>query len=192
MYWCQNSDKDGEFVTYHAEQTVLATGGCGSLYRFTSNSQTVSGDGIALAFKAGAQVRDMEFIQFHPTLLFINGKAEGLVSEAVRGDGAKLVNEMGRPIMEDVHAMKDLAPRHIVAQTIFSYLQRGEKVFLDISMIKDFKKRFPTVSSLCEKSGMDLKFGKIPVAPGNHFLMGGLKSMNGGEPLSLLCMQLVK
>jgi L-aspartate oxidase len=71
--------------------------------------------------------------------------------------------------------MKDLAPRHIVAQTIFSYLQSGEKVFLDISMIKDFKKRFPTVSSLCEKSGLDLKFGKIPVAPGNHFLMGGIE-----------------
>ncbi|MGG4268014.1 L-aspartate oxidase [Peribacillus simplex] len=168
-------DKAGRFVTYHAERTVLATGGCGSLYHFTSNSQTVSGDGIALAFKAGAKVRDMEFIQFHPTLLFINGKAEGLVSEAVRGDGARLVTEMGRPIMEDVHVMKDLAPRHIVAQTIFSYLQRGEKVFLDISMIKDFKKRFPTVSSLCEKSGLDLKFGKIPVAPGNHFLMGGIE-----------------
>ncbi|MDF9760346.1 L-aspartate oxidase [Peribacillus simplex] len=168
-------DKAGKLVTYHAERTVLATGGCGSLYHFTSNSQTVSGDGIALAFKAGAKVRDMEFIQFHPTLLFINGKAEGLVSEAVRGDGARLVTEMGRPIMEDVHAMKDLAPRHIVAQTIFSYIQRGEKVFLDISMIKDFKKRFPTVSSLCEKSGLDLKFGKIPVAPGNHFLMGGIE-----------------
>lgn len=153
-------DKAGKLVTYHAERTVLATGGCGSLYHFTSNSQTVSGDGIALAFKAGAKVRDMEFIQFHPTLLFINGKAEGLVSEAVRGDGARLVTEMGRPIMEDVHAMKDLAPRHIVAQTIFSYLQRGEKVFLDISMIKDFKKRFPTVSSLCEKVGWTLNSGK--------------------------------
>ncbi|MGW6298379.1 L-aspartate oxidase [Peribacillus butanolivorans] len=173
--------KEGGFVSYYAEQTVLATGGCGSLYRFTSNSQTVSGDGIALAFKAGARVRDMEFIQFHPTLLFINGKAEGLVSEAVRGDGAQLVNEMGKPIMEDVHRMKDLAPRHIVAQTIFSYLQRGEKVFLDISMIKDFKKRFPTVTSLCEKSGIDLKFGKIPVAPGNHFLMGGVEVDQWGQ-----------
>lgn len=167
-------DKAGDLVAYHAEQTVLATGGCGSLYHFTSNSQTVSGDGIALAFKAGAKVRDMEFIQFHPTLLFVNGKAKGLVSEAVRGDGARLVTEMGRPIMEDVHSLKDLAPRHIVAQTIFSYLQRGERVFLDISMIKDFKNRFPTVSSLCEKSGLDLQSGKIPVAPGNHFLMGGI------------------
>ncbi|MDM5221803.1 L-aspartate oxidase [Peribacillus sp. NJ11] len=174
-------DKTGELVTYHAEQTVLATGGCGSLYHFTSNSQTVSGDGIALAFKAGAKVRDMEFIQFHPTLLFINGKAEGLVSEAVRGDGARLVTETGTPIMDDVHSMKDLAPRHIVAQTIFSYLQRGEKVFLDISMIKDFKKRFPTVSSLCEKSGLDLQFGKIPVAPGNHFLMGGIEVDEWGQ-----------
>ncbi|CAH0133363.1 L-aspartate oxidase [Peribacillus sp. Bi96] len=174
-------DKAGELVIYHAEQTVLATGGCGSLYHFNSNSQTVSGDGIALAFKVGAKVRDMEFIQFHPTLLFINGKAEGLVSEAVRGDGAILVTERGRPIMEGVHSLKDLAPRHIVAQTIFSYLQRGEKVFLDISMIKDFKKRFPTVSSLCEKSGLDLQFGKIPVAPGNHFLMGGIEVNEWGQ-----------
>lgn len=168
-------DRSGKLAVYHAEQTVLATGGCGSLYRFTSNSQTVSGDGIALAFKAGAKVRDMEFIQFHPTLLFVNNKAEGLISEAVRGDGALLVTEDGMPIMQDVHRLKDLAPRHIVAQTIFSYLQRGEKVFLDISMIKDFKKRFPTVSSLCEKSGVNLQFGKIPVAPGNHFLMGGIE-----------------
>ncbi|WP_249595195.1 L-aspartate oxidase [Peribacillus frigoritolerans] len=174
-------DKAGELVTYHAEQTVLATGGCGSLYHFTSNSQTVSGDGIALAFKAGAKVRDMEFIQFHPTLLFVNGKAKGLVSEAVRGDGARLMTEMGKPIMEDVHSLKDLAPRHIVAQTIFSYIQHGEKVFLDISMIKDFKNRFPTVTSLCEKSGLDLQSGKIPVAPGNHFLMGGIEVDESGQ-----------
>ncbi|MGE7877272.1 L-aspartate oxidase [Peribacillus muralis] len=174
-------DRSGKLAVYHAEHTVLATGGCGSLYQITSNSQTVSGDGIALAFKAGAKVRDMEFIQFHPTLLFMNDKAEGLVSEAVRGDGAILVTENGRPIMQDVHRLKDLAPRHIVAQTIFSYLQRGEKVFLDITMIKDFKKRFPTVSSLCEKSGVDLQLGKIPVAPGNHFLMGGIEVDESGR-----------
>ncbi|MCK1991690.1 L-aspartate oxidase [Peribacillus muralis] len=173
--------KSGEMAVYHAERTVLATGGCGSLYRLTSNSQTVSGDGIALAFKAGAKVRDMEFIQFHPTLLFMNNKTGGLVSEAVRGDGAILVTEKGRPIMEGVHDLKDLAPRHIVAQTIFSYVQRGEKVFLDISMIKDFKKRFPTVSSLCETSGVNLQAGRIPVAPGNHFLMGGIEVDEWGQ-----------
>ncbi|WP_285765526.1 L-aspartate oxidase [Peribacillus sp. SI8-4] len=174
-------DRSGKLAVFHAERTVLATGGCGSLYRYTSNSQTVSGDGIALAFKAGAKVRDMEFIQFHPTLLFKNNKAAGLVSEAVRGDGALLVTEAGLPIMEGVHHLKDLAPRHIVAQTIFSYIQRGEKVFLDISMIKDFKNRFPTVSSLCEKNGVDLQLGKIPVAPGNHFLMGGIEVDERGQ-----------
>lgn len=171
----------GQTESYLGEHIILATGGCGSLYRFTSNSPAVTGDGIAMALKAGARIKDMEFIQFHPTLLYINGKTHGLISEAVRGEGATLVTGSGDKIMEGIHPLKDLAPRHIVAQTIFSYLQQGESVYLDISMIKDFKVRFPTVSLLCERNGLDIGTGKLPVAPGNHFLMGGIETDNLGR-----------
>lgn len=174
-------DSEGHFQKIYGEHVVLATGGCGSLFEFTSNAETVSGDGIALALKAGARIRDMEFIQFHPTLLYCNGKTQGLVSEAVRGEGAKLVTASGKAIMKDVHPLVDLAPRHIVAQTIYSYIQRGENVYLDISMISNFNERFPTVTALCFKNGIDLKEGKIPVAPGNHFLMGGIETDEKGR-----------
>lgn len=174
-------DEQGQMKAVYAEQTVLATGGCGSLFQLTSNASTVAGDGIALALKAGARIRDMEFIQFHPTLLYCNGKTHGLISEAVRGEGAKLVTAMGQEIMEDVHPLKDLAPRHVVAQTIYSYLQRGEVIYLDISMIADFKAHFPTVADICESQGIDLAEGKIPVAPGNHFLMGGIETNQIGQ-----------
>lgn len=169
-------DQEEQVEALYAEHIVLATGGCGSLFQLTSNASTVSGDGIALAFKAGAKIRDMEFIQFHPTLLYSNGKTQGLVSEAVRGEGAILVTENGKKIMEDVHPMKDLAPRHIVAQTIYSYMEKGETIFLDISMIPHFKEHFPTVADICESNGINLAQGRIPVAPGNHFLMGGIET----------------
>ena len=174
-------DYEGHLQTMYGEHIVLATGGCGSLFQFTSNANTVSGDGIALALKAGARIRDMEFIQFHPTLLYCNGKTQGLVSEAVRGEGAKLVTASGKAIMKDVHALADLAPRHIVAQTIYSYIERGENVYLDISMISNFSERFPTVAALCLKNGIHLEEGKIPVAPGNHFLMGGIETDEKGR-----------
>ncbi|MDQ0219355.1 L-aspartate oxidase [Peribacillus cavernae] len=174
-------DPEGRKESYYGNHIVLATGGCGALYRFTSNSPGVTGDGIAMALKAGARIKDMEFIQFHPTLLFINGKTHGLVSEAVRGEGAKLVTESDKKVMEGVHPLNDLAPRHIVAQTIYAYLQQGERVYLDISMIPAFKKRFPTISLLCERNGIDNSSGKIPVAPGNHFLMGGIETDNVGR-----------
>ena len=169
-------NQEGQVEAIYAEHIVLATGGCGSLFQLTSNASTVSGDGIALALKAGAKIRDMEFIQFHPTLLYCNGKTQGLVSEAVRGEGAKLVTSNGKKIMEDVHPLKDLAPRHVVAQTIYSYMERGETIYLDISMIPHFKEHFPTVADICESNGINLADGKIPVAPGNHFLMGGIET----------------
>lgn len=169
-------NREGQIQAIYAEHTVLATGGCGSLFQLTSNASTVAGDGIALALKAGANIRDMEFIQFHPTLLYCNGKTHGLVSEAVRGEGAILVTSDGKKIMEGVHPLKDLAPRHVVAQTIYSYLERGEAVYLDISMIQCFKEHFPTVANICESNGINLREGRIPVAPGNHFLMGGIET----------------
>lgn len=168
--------QDGRIEMYTASHIIIATGGCGQIFSFTSNADTVIGDGIALAYRAGANITDMEFVQFHPTLLYVDGKAVGLVSEAVRGEGAKLVTLDGTLIMEDIHPMKDLAPRHIVSQTIYEYIKHDKQVFLNISMIKNFQKRFPTITTLCENNGIDLKEGLIPVVPGSHFLMGGIET----------------
>ncbi|MER2089835.1 MAG: L-aspartate oxidase [Sporosarcina sp.] len=167
-------DQFGHNETYYGDHIVLATGGIGGLYSFTSNDPTVTGDGIALAYRAGAEVKDMEFIQFHPTLLYINGKTEGLISEAVRGEGAKLVNEYGSLIMKGVHPQEDLAPRHIVAKEMFQRRVVGRDVYLDISMISRFEHKFPTITALCQANGVSLENGKLPVATGCHFLMGGI------------------
>ncbi len=166
---------DGSIESFFADHIVLATGGCGQLYPHTSNAETVTGDGVALAYKAGAEIADMEFIQFHPTLLYLNGKTQGLISEAVRGDGGSLVTEDGLAIMEGVHPMGNLAPRHIVAQTIYDYLREEKQIYLDVSTIEHFAERFPTITTLCERNHVDWK-KQIPVAPGSHFLMGGVKT----------------
>jgi len=167
-------NEKGERINFYANSIVLATGGMGGLYEATSNDDTIIGDGLALAYRAGCKMKDLDFIQFHPTLLFINGESKGLISEAVRGEGAVLVTATGKKIMEDVHHQKDLSPRDIVARAIFFHLQKGEKVYLDISAIDDFYKKFPSITKLCQINNLDLKSGKIPVAPGAHFHMGGI------------------
>ncbi len=172
---------DGSIRHCFARHTIIATGGCGQLYSFTSNAQTVTGDGIAVAYLAGAAVADMEFVQFHPTLLYQNGMAKGLVSEAVRGAGAVLVTEDGTPVMRGIHPLEDLAPRHIVSQTMFDLIQSGQHVYLDISKIDQFEKRFPSITALCAKNGISISDGRIPVAPGSHFLMGGIKTDLKGQ-----------
>ncbi|MBU8879540.1 L-aspartate oxidase [Bacillus sp. FJAT-29790] len=172
----KGKDLDSKTETFFADHIVIASGGCGQLYSYTSNAEPVTGDGIALAYLAGAEITDMEFIQFHPTLLYANGKAAGLVSEAVRGEGGRLVTEDGKPIMAGVHPLGDLAPRHIVSQSIYSYLKKGIQIFLDISAVVNFQGKFPTVTALCEQRGIDVKKGMIPVVPGSHFLMGGIKT----------------
>ena len=126
-------DSKGRPLTVFADHVVIASGGIGQIYSFTSNADSVTGDGITLAYRAGAELADMEFVQFHPTLLFAGGKGAGLVSEAVRGEGARLVAEDGTFIMEDVHPYKDLAPRHVVSQTIYETMKKGKSVYLDIS-----------------------------------------------------------
>ena len=167
---------DGILRKFYGSHVIIASGGCGQLYAYTSNANTVCGDGIAMAYLAGAEVVDMEFIQFHPTLLYLNGETKGLISEAVRGEGAILVTDDGTPIMEGVHPLKDLAPRHVVSQRIYEYLKKGKQIYLDISNIVDFQKRFPSITSICEQNGIRIADGKIPVAPGSHFLMGGIKT----------------
>ncbi|MFS0614649.1 L-aspartate oxidase [Lederbergia ruris] len=172
----KTKDENNQIHCFIANHVVLATGGCGQMYRYSSNAETVTGDGIALAYLAGANIVDMEFIQFHPTLLYVNGKTQGLVSEAVRGEGGRLVTETGKEIMRGVHPLADLAPRHIVSQTIYEHLSQGEDIYLDISQVKDFSKRFPTISRLCQENGLGLEEKRIPVVPGSHFLMGGIQT----------------
>jgi len=172
----KTKDEDAIIRNYYANYVVLATGGCGQIYSFTSNASTVTGDGIAMAYIAGADIADMEFVQFHPTLLYKDGETKGLISEAVRGEGAILVTADGTPIMEGVHPLKDLAPRHVVSQTILNFIEKGHEVYLDIRNIKHFENRFPSITAMCQKSGIDLSEGKIPIVPGSHFLMGGIKT----------------
>ncbi|KAB8134744.1 L-aspartate oxidase [Gracilibacillus oryzae] len=170
---------EADSLHYHyADHIILATGGCGALYQATSNDPTVTGDGIAIAYRAGAVVKDMEFVQFHPTM--IKG-GKGLISEAVRGEGAVLVDSQLRPIMKDYHPDQDLAPRDIVARAIFAEEQKGNTIFLQMNQLAHFKKRFPQVTELCEMSHINLENGLIPVTPCAHFLMGGIKVNLDGE-----------
>lgn len=178
-------DETGNIHYYFADHVVIATGGCSYVYSLSAGSPNVTGDGIAMAYLAGAEIADMEFIQFHPTMLIKNGEVKGLISEAVRGQGAKLVTKNGKLIMEGVHPLVDLAPRHVVSQTIYDYIHKGEEIFLDISSIDDFEAKFPSITEICLSSGINPKDGHIPVAPGSHFLMGGIRvDLNGKTNIS--------
>ena len=165
---------DGELNTYLASYVILATGGAGALYACTSNCSNSFGDGIALAHLAGAKIADMEFVQFHPSLIYINGTSRGLVSEAVRGAGGHFVDEKGRKIMEGKHPLGDLAPRHITAYEMYKERTKGNEVYVDISMIDSFEDKFPTITQLCQENGVSISDGRIPIAPGSHFIMGGV------------------
>ncbi|MHA6261472.1 L-aspartate oxidase [Sporosarcina sp. CAU 1771] len=177
----KSMDEHGKLHRYFGTNIVLAVGGIGGLFSYTSNDPSVTGDGIALAYRAGADIIDMEFIQFHPTLLFTDNETRGLISEAVRGLGARLVNTSGTHFMDGKHPQGDLAPRHIVAKEIFKQRAAGKNVFLDVSMIDDFKEAFPTVSAICNANGVSIEEGFLPVAPGSHFLMGGIAVNEFGE-----------
>ena len=166
---------------YYASYIILATGGAGALYDCTSNCADSYGDGIALAYLAGAAVTDMEFIQFHPSLLYTD-RAHGLVSEAVRGAGGRFIDEDGNAIMEGRHPLGDLAPRHVTAYEMYRMRAQGKAVFVDISSISHFEVEFPTIAELCRLSDISLDEGRIPIAPGSHFLMGGIIATHLGEP----------
>ncbi|MEG7333564.1 L-aspartate oxidase [Bacillus sp. 0102A] len=174
-------DSQGRIKVRHTDEVVLAAGGCGSLFLHHTNDPSVTGDGLSLAYRAGAELTDLEFTQFHPTLLVKNGVSYGLVSEAVRGEGGCLVDEHGRRVMAGRHPLGDLAPRDIVSRVIHEEMAKGNRIFIDCSAISDFKARFPTITAICEKAGIDILSGKIPVAPGMHFLMGGISVNRWGE-----------
>ncbi len=170
------SHADGARLELRARAVVLATGGIGRLYRYTTNPVQATGDGIAIAARAGALLADMEFVQFHPTALAIGRDPMPLVTEAVRGEGAILVNDLGERFMLGLHPDAELAPRDVVARAIFEQLQRGRTVGLDArAAIGDaFPRAFPTVFGFCESAGIDPRTRTIPVAPAAHYHMGGI------------------
>jgi L-aspartate oxidase len=170
-------NEDGLGVV-HAPSVILATGGLGHLYAATTNPEGSTGDGVALAMWAGLPVSDLEFIQFHPTMLF-DGHAGGrrpLITEAVRGEGAILVDSQGNSITAGVHPMGDLAPRDVVAGAIDARLAASGDacVYLDARGIAGFKRRFPTVTAACRAAGLDPTRQPIPVVPGAHYSCGGV------------------
>lgn len=168
-------DSKGNVNMILAKHVVLATGGAGQLYSSTSNCKEATGDGVAMAFRVGAAIADMEFIQFHPTLLKDESNSSlGLISEAVRGEGAKLVLKDGTFLMKGKHPLEDLAPRDVVAREIYKMFVNKQDVFLDISYVPNFKNRFPSIYKLCKENNISIERGLLPVKPGAHFIMGGI------------------
>lgn len=168
------------FEAIYSNNVVIATGGIGQIYKNTTNPVVSTADGIAIAHRAGAEVENMEFVQFHPTALFCkNKKSLPLVSESARGEGAKLVDINGDYFAKNYHNLADLAPRDVVARAIVAQMQinNDEYVNLDISQIgiEKFRNRFPTITSLCLENNIDISTGLIPVAPAQHYFMGGIK-----------------
>src|SRR3954470_19475257 len=164
----------GKAVEIIADATVLATGGCGQVYRYTTNPQVATGDGFAIAHRAGARLADMEFVQFHPTALDTPENPLALISEAVRGEGATLVNSKGVRFMKGRHRLAELAPRDVVARAIFKERRSGP-VYLDARKLgKAFVKRFPGIFALCQARGIDPRKDLIPVTPAAHYMMGGV------------------
>lgn len=171
-----HANDDNAQIAYHARAVVIATGGIGRLYRCTTNPEQATGDGIAMAARADATLADMEFVQFHPTALAIGRDPMPLVTEAVRGEGATLINDLGERFMLPLHPDAELAPRDVVARAIFSQLQRGRVVGLDATTTigAKFPQMFPTVYGFCMSAGIDPRTQRIPVAPAAHYLMGGI------------------
>ena len=163
-----------------AKATVLASGGCGQIFRETSNPKVATGDGVSMAWRAGATVTDLEFMQFHPTTLYVAGAPRHLISEAVRGEGAKLVDRDGLSIMRDLHELADLAPRDVVSRAIVKHLAKsGEShVWLDARCMGStgFSKRFPGLSRMLEGFGLDGGRNLIPVHPAAHYSIGGVET----------------
>lgn len=169
-------DASGALVELHARETVLCAGGSGGLYAITTNPKSSQGDAIAMAYTAGALISDPEFVQFHPTAIDIGRDPAPLATEALRGEGAHLVDACGRAFMSKYHRLGDLAPRDEVARAIHTERQAGRGAFLDCSKAvgAHFPDHFPTVFEACMSAGIDPRTQPIPVAPAMHYHMGGI------------------
>jgi L-aspartate oxidase len=161
-----------------AKETILCTGGAGRVFRETTNPEVATGDGLAIAYRAGAVLRDMEFMQFHPTVLYIAGSSRSLITEAMRGEGARLVDASGRRFMPDYDERAELAPRDVVSRAIVERMEktRQPSVFLDMSHLEPdrVRKRFPGIARTCAEFGIDIATDPIPVRPGAHYMIGGV------------------
>jgi L-aspartate oxidase len=161
-----------------AKQSILCTGGAGQLYRETTNPDVATGDGMAIAYRVGAELRDMEFIQFHPTVLYIAGSSRNLLTEALRGAGAHLVDRHGHRFMPEYDERGELAPRDVVALAIVSQMERTKhpNVYLDLTHLdpQQIRARFPGIVAICAEFNLDLTRDRIPVRPGAHYMMGGV------------------
>jgi L-aspartate oxidase len=161
-----------------AKQTILASGGAGMVYRETTNPPVATSDGMAAAYRAGAELRDMEFMQFHPTVLYVAGSSRFLISEAVRGEGAYLRDKNGQRFMLEVDPRAELAPRDVVAQAIVRCMERTRhpNVYLDLSHLDPqlVRRRFPGIDRVCRGFGLDITRDQIPIRPGAHYMIGGV------------------
>ncbi|MFZ5825933.1 MAG: L-aspartate oxidase [Bacillota bacterium] len=176
-------DDHDRLTAYIARATVLATGGAGQLYINSTNPEVATGDGIAIAWRAGAEIEDVEFVQFHPTALYGEGSPKFLISEAVRGEGALLLNKNSERFMLEQHPRAELAPRDVVARAIVAQMRETHHpcVYEDARAIPNVKERFPTIYAACLKRSIDITQDLIPVAPAAHYIMGGVKTDHDGR-----------
>ena len=183
-------DREGAVQQVAAARTLIATGGAGQVFRETTNPAIATGDGIAMAFEAGARVADLEFVQFHPTVLNVEGAPRFLLSEALRGEGAWLVNEAGERFVQRYEPAGDLASRDLVARAIVREAQRtGAPIYLQMAHLDpDYvHARFPTIAQACQAAGLDLAADRIPVSPAAHYVMGGVETdLDGRTSVSQL------
>lgn len=177
-------DRHGARRHMEGARILLATGGGGQVFRETTNPSVATGDGVALAYHAGARVADLEFVQFHPTALSLPGAPRHLISEALRGEGARLVNAEGEAFMQRYDAAGDLAPRDVVARGIVREMERtGGLVYLTLQHLDAVRvhTRFPNISDMCRRVGLDLARDLIPVGPAAHYMMGGIDTDKWGR-----------
>lgn len=178
-------DDHGRTVMVWAKQTILCTGGAGQVYRESTNPPVATGDGAGLAYRAGVELRDMEFVQFHPTVLYIAGSSRSLITEAVRGDGAHLVDAGGHRFMPEYDERAELAPRDVVSQSIIRQMAKTKtsNVFLSLGHLdaERVRNRFPGIAKVCQKFGLDIATDRIPVRPGAHYVIGGLSVDRQGQ-----------